>query len=392
MFKFTDAQLSDLGAAITTREIGQQPTMWQEVMDNYVRDKYKIDHYLAEIAKKHDRIKVIFTGAGTSAFVGETVLPYLLEKVDEKKWELSSVATTDILSNPTAYFKKNVATLLVSFARSGNSPESIATVELGQKLITDFYQLTITCAKEGKLAQKAQYDQQNLLLLQPAQSNDKGFAMTSSYTCMLLMTLLVFDTIDIEHKKALVDIARGAAADLIVREDEISHMMGEDFNRVVYLGSGSLASLTREASLKILELTAGKIATLFDSSLGFRHGPKSFVNEETLIFVFTSNDAYTRRYDLDICNEVKGDQVAKNVYQITTNSVDECAGNRYLYPSLTQKLPDAYLALPYIVFAQMVSVMAAIKVSNTPDTPSASGTVNRVVKGVIIHEFDEKEN
>ena len=53
-------------------------------------------------------------------------------------------------------------------------------------------------------------------------------------------------------------------------------------------------------------------------------------------------------------------------------------------------LPDAYLALPMIVTAQIIALDTSIKVANKPDTPSPTGTVNRVVKGVIIHEYVNK--
>ena len=71
---------------------------------------------------------------------------------------------------------------------------------------------------------------------------------------------------------------------MLSREEELNEIVNLDFERIVYIGSGSLAGLTREAQLKILELTAGKVATIFDSSMGFRHGPKSFINENNNVW------------------------------------------------------------------------------------------------------------
>ncbi|MDK6646268.1 SIS domain-containing protein, partial [Actinotignum timonense] len=84
----------------------------------------------------------------------------------------NAIATTDIVANPLAYLHKEVTTILVSFARSGNSPESVAAVDLAKDIVEELYQITITCAEEGKLAQQAHGDERNLLLLQPAPSND----------------------------------------------------------------------------------------------------------------------------------------------------------------------------------------------------------------------------
>ncbi|MGZ7215568.1 SIS domain-containing protein, partial [Streptococcus pyogenes] len=83
-----------------------------------------------------------------------------------------------------------------------------------------------------------------------------------------------------------------------------------DFDRVIYLGAGGFYGLSHESQLKILELTAGKIATMYETPLGFRHGPKSLINENTIVIEYISNDAYTKRYDVDLLNEVQTDGIA----------------------------------------------------------------------------------
>lgn len=384
VFNMKEEELSQLGAAVTTNEIKQQPILWQEALDNYMAKQTEINQFLAEI-KQVKPIRVIFTGAGTSAYVGDTVLPYLKGKMDETIWNVMSIPTTDLVSNPTDFFKAEIPTLLVSFARSGNSPESLAAVKLGQQIVNEFYQLTITCAADGVLAEQAVGDKRNLVLLMPEKSNDKGFAMTGSFTCMTLTTLLVFDSLITTKKVDYVQKLIQLGEDVLKREEEIQKIIELDFNRVIYLGSGSLAGLTREAQLKLLELTAGKIATVFDSSMGFRHGPKSFVNDKTLVVVFVSNDPYTRQYDLDILDELSKDQIAEYVGGLMVPKEANYEGNHFAYLESGSILPDGYLALAYVIFAQMVALKASIKVENLPDTPSPTGTVNRVVQGVTIH-------
>ena len=175
---------------------------------------------------------------------------------------------------------------------------------------------------------------------------------------------------------------------VLEREDVIQHYVNLDYNRVIYLGSGSLSGLAREVQLKILELTAGQIATAFDSSMGFRHGPKSFVNSSSLAFVFVSNDDYTRQYDIDILNELHGDQIARLVLAVGVDAQSDFEGLSFSFDKEYRFIPDAYLALPYAVFGQTVSLLSSIKVGNKPDTPSPTGTVNRVVKGVTIHPLE----
>lgn len=387
MFTLSQEKLVPLGASITTAEIKQQPDLWAEAFALYLEKSREIEEFLLKVSTKHGRVRVIFTGAGTSAYVGDTVTPYLKEKVDEKQWELLSIPTTTLVSNPYQFLKADFPTVLVSFARSGNSPESVAAVQLAEQIVTDLYQVTITCAKEGQLAKRAAGDENNLLLLMPEKSNDQGFAMTGSYTCMSLTALLVFDSLSIVEKSTIVKTIQQMGESVIDREDVIQAMINHDFDRIIYLGSGSLEGLAREAQLKILELTAGKVVTAFDSPLGFRHGPKSFVNEKSLVFVFVSNQPYTRQYDLDMLKEMQQDNTASIICSIQVDGNTNYDGNRFGFGSEANFVPDAYLALPFVMIGQTVSLLASVKVGNTPDTPSPTGTVNRVVKGVTIYEF-----
>lgn len=383
MFQLSKAELEQLGADITTREIKQQPELWLEAFTYYKENLDRIHDFFKTLPA--GKLRVIFTGAGTSQYAGDTVLPYVKRVGDEKRFEFQSVATTNLVSNPHDYFKKDFPTVLVSFARSGNSPESVASVELGQKIVDDFYQITITCAPDGQLAKKATGDEKNLLLMMPTRANDAGFAMTGSFTCMTLTATLLFDQASLEEKADFVTAIVKMGEQVLAAEDQLQTYVDLDFDRIVYLGSGALAGLAREVQLKILELTAGKMATGFDSSLGFRHGPKSFVNEKTLVFTFVSNDSYTRQYDVDILEELAGDEIAKLACGIQVKQERNFAGESFTFDSSYQGIPDAYLALPYAIFGQTISLLASIKVENKPDTPSPTGTVNRVVKGVTIH-------
>lgn len=389
MFKLEEQKLQDLGAIITTTEIKQQPELWLEAYEIYRDNKEQLNKFIENIGNKHGQFRVIFTGAGTSAYVGNSILPYLKNKNDIRKCIIEAIPTTDIVSNPYDYLKKDVPTLLVSFARSGNSPESLAALNLGRQIVDNFYHLAITCAPEGKLAQVTKNDENNYLLLMPSRSNDKGFAMTGSFSCMMLTAMLIFDNLEEDVEKSYIDAIIEMGKNVLDRKDEIHELINKDFNRVVYLGSGGLGGLTQEAQLKLLELTAGKIATAYDSPMGFRHGPKSFIDENTLIFVFVSNNVYTRKYDLDVLEEINADKIAKLTCAISVENENNFSGTTFGFEKEYNKLPDAYLAFPYVLFAQTISLFASVKCNNKPDTPSPTGTVNRVVKGVIIHEYEK---
>ena len=389
MLDYTKEDLLELGAEITTREIYQQPQVWQTAFENYKAQADEIAAFLNNIDEKYDYIKVILTGAGTSAYVGDTLLPYFRKIYDERKWNFNAIATTDIVANPLAYLHKEVTTILVSFARSGNSPESVAAVDLAKDIVEELYQITITCAAEGKLAQQAHGDERNLLLLQPSPSNDAGFAMTSSFTSMMLTALLVFAKTDLVTKEEKISALIALSQEMLDSAAAIQKMVSLDYNRVIYLGAGPFFGLAHEAQLKILELTAGQVATMYESPVGFRHGPKSLVNEKTVVVVFGSTDSYTKLYDFDLVREVAGDEIARKVILLTDQKEDLENVEQVIFSS-QQLADDVYRVFPYIVYGQLFALLTALKVKNRPDTPSPTGTVNRVVQGVIIHPFDKE--
>ena len=388
MLDYSQEELQRLGADITTREIYQQPEVWQEAFDSYKAQASDIAAFLKKIEDKHDYIKVIFAGAGSSAYVGDTLTPYFRQIYDDRKWNFNAIATTDIVANPLVYLKREVPTVLVSFARSGNSPESVATVDLAKQLVDDLYQITITCAAQGKLAQQAQGDEKNLLLLQPEASNDAGFAMTSSFSSMMLTALLVFDRAELVQKEAKVAALIQLSQDVLENVADVQQLVDLDFSRVIYLGAGPFFGLAHEAQLKILELTAGQIATMYESPVGFRHGPKSLINQDTVVLVFGSADAYTKAYDLDLVKEVAGDGIVRRLVLLTGRE-EQLEGVEQVVLSTQEPLGDSYRIFPYIVYAQLFALLSSLKVKNRPDTPSPTGTVNRVVQGVIIHPFGE---
>lgn len=203
---------------------------------------------------------------------------------------------------------------------------------------------------------------------------------------MTLLALLIFDTATDAQKDILVKTIAQMGSQVIAREDDIAAFLAPNYNRVTYLGSGSFSGLAQEAQLKILELAHGLIATSYDSSMGYRHGPKSFVDEKTLVFVFVNNDSYTRQYDLDILNEIQADGIALKTIAIQQAGTTQFAHENFTFDGF-EALPEGYLALPFIMVGQTVALLNAIKVGNTPDTPSPTGTVSRVVHGVTIHPF-----
>lgn len=387
MFGVDDEKWKELNGFNTATEIYQQPKLWLEVLKIVEDNKDDINKFL-EARLKKDKVRVIFAGAGTSAYVGE-IATQQLNMGEEYIYE--AIATTDIVANPEIYFKKDIPTILVSFARSGNSPESVATYNLANEMIDEVSHIFITCNVEGKLAEISQGKENVLLLLMPEESNDKGFAMTSSFSCMTLTALLIFDMGNFENnKKQILEMATIGKDILKGDQEEIKGLIDPKYNRIVYLGSSTFRGLTKESGLKLLELTRGQIISHSETTLGFRHGPKSITNDNTLIFIYISEDPYTRKYDIDMLKEIYNDEGGHRVIAISNKYYEEVEenSNKYFYLNKDGNNIDntGFMSLLYALYAQLVALFYSINVNVEPDDPNPSGIVNRVVKGVTIYK------
>lgn len=358
----------------TRREILQQPATLRATQAMLVETRAAIDAFVAPLLAQKD-LRIMLCGAGTSAFIGECLAPWLTATLGRP---VEAVATTDIVGAPHLWLDAARPTLMVSFGRSGSSPESITAVDLADARLASVHHLVITCNAEGALSKRTAANVHVVQL--PEATHDRAFAMTSSFSAMMLAALSIFTEIGAMDDR--VDAISDSVAAILVEADGVAATLAaRDFERVVYLGSGVFQGLAREAALKLLELTDGAIPTAFDSALGFRHGPKTIVTPRTLVVVFVSNDPLTRLYDLDIIAELRADGNAAAVLAITTQ---DDTGESLRVAGATGFV-DADLLFPYIVPAQLFGLHCSLRLGRTPDRPNASGTVNRVVQGVRIH-------
>jgi len=377
---YPQATLETAGAIWTAREIAQQPAVWTRIGRDMVQEAAALRAFLEPLLARRD-LRIVLTGAGTSAFVGECLAPALKRRT---RCRVDAVATTDLVGSPYSWLEPTVPTLLVSFARSGNSPESVAAVGIVDKEVTDCHHLIVTCNAEGGLYQQTQRLRNSYAVLLPEETNDRGFAMTSSFTGMLLAVSLAFD---LALEVTPTDIAGWASGVLATELPMLGNLARAGFERVVYLGSQAFKGLAREAALKMLELSDGHVVALADTPLGFRHGPKTIVNERTLVIVLVSNHAYTRRYDIDLLNELRADGVAGRVFALTARTMDAPHPDDVVLSSAGE-VSDLALCLPYAVFAQVLAFLQSLALGLRPDVPNAGGTVSRVVRGVTIHPWD----
>lgn len=365
---------SDIGGADTAEEINHQPAMWRALAASLATGQARVAAFLGDCLGNPNQ-RVILTGAGSSAYAGDIIADEL-----NAAWpaQIRAVATTSLLSHPALYLDAAAPTLLVSFARSGNSPESVAAVALLRKFVPGARFLNITCNPQGDLAQQGVDDAATCTVLMPEGSCDRGFAMTSSFTCMTLAALaLLGREAHLDRIDALADL--GAQA-LEQWSAPVAQLGAQHVARVVYLGSGPLEALAREAALKVLELTAGKVLAVANSALGFRHGPKAMVDPQTLVVLFRSSAPLAQQYEHDLLQELRRDQVAVACVTVGTGGdigIDAPAW------------PDAWLAPLWLLMAQQYALHQSALLELRPDNPFKGGIVNRVVQGVTIYQYDD---
>jgi tagatose-6-phosphate ketose/aldose isomerase len=367
---------------VTLREIQHQPACWKKTYEIIRAARPAIEDFLSAFNANAAERQVIITGAGTSAYSG-IVLESIIRK-DTQAW-VRAVATTDLIIEPDSYFKPGVATLLVSFARSGDSPESKAAIDLADQSASLVSHLIITCNVNGRIAAKRN-DANALVIFLPDETNDRGLAMTSSFTNMLLAGILTFAW------KHIGDVEKQVAAlmrcgDKILNEcaGGIEKISKSGFRQAVFLGSGSLTGIAQESKLKLLELTVGEVVCHHESFVAFRHGPIAVMNDDTLLVYLFSSDPYIQKYERDLVNSLHKGKFKLGISQhpVAGVSVDQAlvfgdaAGD-----DLCAELLPVCAVLP----GQMLGYFTSLHIGLNPDAPCTDGSYSRVVQGVNIYQ------
>ncbi len=368
----------------TELEILSQPDLWIKLHQEYSLIKQQLRNYLKNLFNNAD-IRVILTGAGSSAFIGEVLLGIYNTKFNNP---VSAVATTDLVTHPELYFNKHNKYLLISFARSGNSPESSQAIILSEKLSKSVSHLIITCNNESELIESVSSKNKFVFLL-PPEANDKGLAMTASFTSMLLAGLMISRiNLDDDLNEQIELLHKYGNRVLNEYSKDIQKAASLYFKRAVFLGSGMMKGIARESQLKLQELTDGKIICKYDSFMGFRHGPKAVIDEDTLIIYLFTNNQYANLYEKDLVMAIANSR--KNLFTI---GVMEDNLNlpkldlKILLSENGKKIHEDFLTVVSVLPAQLLGLYKSINLGLKPDTPSESGMIHRVVQGVNIYPY-----
>ena len=387
VFGIGEDKMKETSSVFTLSEIYQQPATWEKTCRQIAEHKDELKKFIDQVITCDD-FDVVLTGAGTSEFVGNALFPHLTRLLNHK---VKSYGTTDIVATPEAYLSRTKPTLLISFGRSGNSPESVGAIDAAEAVCDHVYHLFVTCNKDGALSKRAATTDNCYAINLTDETHDQSFAMTSSFSNMYLATYLCFHLDELDAVTAQVKAIMEAGQNFLDKQyDAVQKIVNEyDFNRIVYLGSNTLKGTSQESALKMLELTAGQGATMYDSPLGFRHGPKSIINDDTITVVYLSDDAYTRQYEVDLIKEMSGQRKGNKIVAVMSKADDAVSAlvDYTIVYGLDGNFENVLLGLDYILFAQTLAVLKSLALGITPDNPCPTGEVNRVVKGVTLYPY-----
>ena len=387
VFGIGEDKMKETSSVFTLSEIYQQPATWEKTCRQIAEHKDELKKFIDQVITCDD-FDVVLTGAGTSEFVGNALFPHLTRLLNHK---VKSYGTTDIVATPEAYLSRTKPTLLISFGRSGNSPESVGAIDAAEAVCDHVYHLFVTCNKDGALSKRAATTDNCYAINLTDETHDQSFAMTSSFSNMYLATYLCFHLDELDAVTAQVKAIMEAGQNFLDKQyDAVQKIVNEyDFNRIVYLGSNTLKGTSQESALKMLELSAGRVVTMYDTPLGFRHGPKSIINDDTITVVYLSDDAYTRQYEVDLIKEMSGQRKGNKIVAVMSKADDAVSAlvDYTIVYGLDGNVENVLLGLDYILFAQTLAVLKSLALGITPDNPCPTGEVNRVVKGVTLYPY-----
>jgi fructoselysine-6-P-deglycase FrlB-like protein len=355
----------------TDTEIAAQPGIWRV----WTKELPKIAGDIRAWIEDRKPDVIWLCGAGTSAFIGDSVAVAVEGKI--LGIPVRAIPSTDLVARPFDYLNRGARPLVVSFGRSGNSSETIGTLDLLSRHAPDADRLHITCNAESALAaQMVGGPGEQRVITLPGACHDKGFAMTSSYTTMLMTALACLD-----------DCAVDQIADKLARLAAGAEQLFETIPalprpaRAVFLGTGPFLGTARESSLKVLELTAGKVVTSWDSTLGFRHGPKAIVDDDTAVIIYLSSDLLTRKYDQDIVSEIRTQFPQSRVVSVGATLEDTAPPDVVINGCNT----DIWNTPIYVLVAQVLAVAWSKSLSLNVDNPFEGGNLTRVVSNVRLY-------
>lgn len=366
-------------------EIAQQPLTWLDTLRRVQALEPRLASQLRVALRAPARPQVVLLGAGTSDFVGRSVAHLL-----RTRWRcpVEVVPTTDFATHEQALLVEGMPYLSVSFSRSGRSPESVHALRHMLERTPSLPQLIVTCDRDGAMAQELSAHPNAVTLVLDDSVNDRGLAMTSSYTNLVVAGLALAHWNDLARFEELLHAVAAAWKRLAVVADVLAEQLSQRvFSKICFLGSGASNGVARESALKVLELTAGRVSSCSESFLGLRHGPLSALDAKTLVVGLMSSDPRVRRYELDVLREIRHKRLVAETVLVAQQPERQLreVSTYLLNVDVPHQVADDHLAPVMVLFGQLLGLHCSLAHGLKPDAPSPNGVIQRVVSGVEMH-------
>ncbi|HEV2863218.1 MAG TPA: hypothetical protein VGX48_19550 [Pyrinomonadaceae bacterium] len=383
----SEGERVERGLVHTPREIRQQPDTWRRSYEKFSAGVGGVGEFLARIGLSEGvgvRPSVYLVGAGTSDYIGRA-LAALLRR--EWRCEVQAVPSTDLLTDVDDYLIPGLPYLWVSFSRSGDSSEGVAVIEAALECHPEVHHLIVTCNGAGRMAREFGGRENVFVLVLDDAVNDRGLAMTSSFSNMVIAGQCLAHARDLAaYGRVVEELAARAEGFLGAAADAAARLAAGHYTKFCFLGTGPLRAVAVESALKVVELTAGRVYTWSESYLGVRHGPLSAVDAETLVVGFLSGDGRRRAYELDLLREVEGKGLAGGIVAVWPGREPQAGEfDTSLSLGLAEGFDDLYRPPLDVIFGQLLGLFSSLGQGLKPDTPSPKGAITRVVAGVQIH-------
>jgi tagatose-6-phosphate ketose/aldose isomerase len=374
-----------LGYRHTLREIGQQPLTWLETTEGALESLDVVSAALARVRGDGRSGTVLLTGSGSSLYAGECLSPALQATL---RIPVRAVAAGEILTHPAGWLPPSGPCLVVSLARSGNSPESCGVLDTLHDSASDCHHLVITCNRAGRLATSYRGDPRVSAVVLDDKTCDRSLVMTSSFTNMVLAGQLLGRTEDPDTYRARgTAVARLGAELLLDHVDALARAARSHYRSAVYLGSGCRYGSAREGALKMLEMTAGRVTTFPETYLGLRHGPMAAVDGGALVVCFLSTDPVVRAYEADLVRELNRKNLGARKVIVGHDVPDDLPGADDVVLDLPglDAIGDDGAPLVDVLVGQLLAFFRCLSIGLRPDMPSDHGVISRVVEDFAIH-------
>jgi tagatose-6-phosphate ketose/aldose isomerase len=365
------------GYADTLPEICQQPLFWS---DSAWRGRLGLAA-IRDVIRRHSDsplTQVVLTGSGSSEYAAECVATVL-----QAHWNVParSVPAALLLMYPSSYVTASGQQLVISFARSGDSPESTALVDLLLEKYPACRHVAITCNAAGKLATAYASDPRvEPVVLAPA-TNDRSLVMTSSFTNMVVAGQALAARPADGFADDVRDVAASARAIIRRHAVALARVARQPFRNICYLASGPQIGAAREAALKMMEMSGGAVTTIVETPLGLRHGPMAAMRADTVVVAGLPSSPRQRSYTLDVLREIKRKGLAGCRVVVGCDLPDDLTPEPDVAVSVARydSEDNGLSAVLDVLVGQILAFFRCMAGGLHPDAPSPEGVITRVV-------------